>query len=456
MTSLDVRAAEPTGQPGPSISELLAAEHRAVPVVLKEQHQVPLPTGPISTDRYHSYDWHRREVTKVWQRVWQVACRVDELLDPGDHVVYDIVDDSVIVTRTAAGDIRAFINVCLHRGTKLRVADGNVPAFRCPFHGFMWNLDGSLADIPSAWDYPQLDTTQFDLPEVRCDVWGGFVWINLDANCAPLAEQLEVLPEHFAHTDFATRMCTFHASKVVPANWKIVMEAFNESYHVIATHPQILESNGDANTQYDTWGANVNRMINAFAVRSPHLGDTITEQDVADDAAALFARILKDPIVVPDGEQARPVVADAIRARLSKMTGIDYSNTSDAELLDAIQYFAFPNFSPWFGITQSLVYRWRPNGDDPNTSIMDVWRLTSVPPGMDHPRCAPHQHLTLDQDWHAAEGMGLLASIFEQDMSNLWRVHAGIKASKRPLTLSLYQESRLRHFHAALDARLAD
>jgi len=79
-----------------------------------------------------------------------------DLLSPGDHVVYDVADQSLIVTRTKTGDIKAFHNACLHRGTKLRVDDGRVASFRCPFHGWRWSTEGELVELPANWDFPQV------------------------------------------------------------------------------------------------------------------------------------------------------------------------------------------------------------------------------------------------------------------------------------------------------------
>lgn len=443
----------PIGQPGPTVQQLLDAEHRPVPAALREQSAPDVPVDTVSTDRYWSPAWHQLEVELLWRTTWQVACREEDLPSPGDHVVYDIADDSLIVVRTEEGTIRAFHNVCLHRGTKLRVDSGKVNAFRCPFHGFTWNLDGTLKLIPSGWDFPHVDADDFALPEAHVATWGGFVFVNMAERPEPFEQFLEVLPEHFRTWPLEHRVATFHAVKVVPCNWKVALEAFIESYHVIATHPQILQSNGDANTQYDVWGRHVNRMINAFAVPSPHLRQ-VTEQQVADNALELFSRLAPEGVTVPEGRSAREVVGEVIRQKMTAITGIDYSQTTDCELLDAIEYFVFPNFAPWAGVTQSLCYRWRPNGNDPNSCIMDVWRLSPVAPGAERPAPAPVQELTVEQSWREAKGMGLLADIFEQDMANLPRVQAGLRAARRPVTLARYQEGRIRHFHHTLEETL--
>jgi nitrite reductase/ring-hydroxylating ferredoxin subunit len=443
-------------RPGPSVQHLLDRECRPVPVALRHEHQEPLDgVDAVDPARYWSYDVHRLEVERLWRRVWQVACREEDIPGVGDHEVYDIVDDSVIVVRTDDGTIRAFHNVCLHRGTKLRVDAGHAASFRCPFHGFTWNLDGSLKQIPSAWDFPQVDPATFSLPEVHVATWGGFVFVNLATEPEPFDSFLEVLPEQFRSWRLEQRWSSFHAAKVIPCNWKVALEAFLESYHVIATHPQILPSTGDANTQYDTWGRHVNRMITPFAVASPHLRQ-VAEQQVADNATELFRRLVPDGLAVPEGSTARETVGDFVRTGMSAAMGVDLSAATDCELLDAIQYHLFPNFVPWAGITQSLCYRVRPNGDDPQSCVMDVWRLAPVPDGAPRPPAARAQHLGVDQPWTDAKGMGGLADVFEQDMANLPRVQAGLRAARRPVVFARYQESRLRQLHHTLGRYLDD
>jgi phenylpropionate dioxygenase-like ring-hydroxylating dioxygenase large terminal subunit len=459
-TTSATSATAPAGQPGPSIQQLLDAERRPVPAPLRAVSQRPIPLDTVSSDRYWSQAWHDAEVQHVWRQVWQVACRVEDIPNPGDHAVYDIADDSILVVRTEHGEITAFHNVCLHRGTKLKVDDGHANVLRCPFHGFTWNLDGTIRVIPSQWDFEHVTADDMTLPEVHVGVWGGFVFVSMADEPQPFHEYLEVLTDHFATPgwELEHRVATFHAAKVIGCNWKVAAEAFIESYHVIATHPQILQSNGDANTQYDVWGKHVNRMVNAFAVPSPHLKQ-VNEQQVADNALALFARLAPDGVTVEDGHTAREAVGGVIRERMGAATGIDFTDTSDAELLDAIEYFLFPNFAPWAGVTQALCYRWRPNGNDPNSCIMDVWRLAPLPPDVAtdperRPAAAQAQHLTLAQSWKEAKGMGLLADIFEQDMANLPRVQAGLRAARRPVTFAQYQESRIRHLHETLERRL--
>lgn len=435
-----------------TVQELLRTDTRSVPPVLLSESVADLGTADVPCSVFFSKQYHDLEVSKLWKKVWQWACREEEIPSVGDYVVYDIAGLSALVVRSAPGEIRAFYNVCLHRGTQLRVSDGNVPAFRCPFHGWTWKLDGTLAHLPCRWDFEHLDNDAFRLPELKVATWQGFVFVNFDPDCETIESYLENIPEHFKHFPLENRFTAVHVAKVMPANWKVTLEAFMEAYHSVATHPQILKFTGDANSQYDVYGRH-NRMITPFAVQSPHIGTQLEQKAIAEAMAAFEGA---DPAIVkvPEGMTARAYAAEAARQRLRERLGVDCSAVSDTEMLDAISYFIFPNFMPWAGVGAPLQFRFRPNGDDPDSSIMDVLLLLPYPPGMRPPAAKTHW-LTPDESWTNAPELGGLGSIFDQDTSNLRRIQRGLKASAKPsVTLGRYQESRIRHFHQILDRQL--
>jgi hypothetical protein len=192
-------------------------------------------------------------------------------------------------------------------------------------------------------------------------------------------------------------------------------------------------------------------MISAQAVASPHLGDLVSEQDIFD---SFVGRKTGEPPVIElrDGQRARRLVADKVRARLSQTAGREVDCT-DSEALDGIQYQVFPNFVPWGGYNQ-INYRFRPNGNDPETSIMDVMMLSPFPDGQ-RPRAARPIVLGFDDRFTDVKELGRLAVIFEQDMFNLGPVQRGLHASVKPgVTLGRYQESRIRHYHQTLQSYL--
>ena len=290
---------------------LLDAETRVVPASLRATSLGPLEPADIAPSVYFDPEIHRLEIERVWGRVWQMACRLEQIPSVGDSIVYEIGDASLIVVRTTDEEIHAYHNSCLHRGTQLRTKPGHVRQFRCPFHGMTWNIDGSLREMPCAWDFPDVDAGSFRLPEAKVGTWGGFVFVNLDPAAAPLEDYLAELPSHFDAWPLEDRYITAHAVRTLPCNWKVALEAFIEAYHTVAVHPQLLPTAADSLSEYDTYGPRVSRMITAVGVSSEHIEDV-------DDAQILKAMFGRDPdVTVGPGENARTILADRVRTSLN-------------------------------------------------------------------------------------------------------------------------------------------
>jgi phenylpropionate dioxygenase-like ring-hydroxylating dioxygenase large terminal subunit len=433
---------------------LLDEEVRPVPVSLRATSRGHLEHRDIAPSRYFDPAFHRLEVERVWHRVWQVACREEQIPTVGDTVVYEIGDASLIVTRTAPARIQAFHNSCLHRGTQLRTASGHANAFRCPFHGFTWNIDGTLREIPCEWDFPQVERASFCLPEAKVGTWGGFVFVNLDPEAAPLEEHLEDLPWHFQDWPLEDRYLAAHVVRVMPCNWKVALEAFIEAYHTMATHPQLLPTAADTLTEYDVYGPHVSRMITAVGVASEHLDGGPDDAEIV--RSMLGVKNGDDAVDVAPGSSARQVLGERVRASLQRRTGADLSQVTDAEALDGIEYFLFPNFMPWAGLLTNFAYSFRPNGHDPDSCVVDIMLLQPVPEGAARPPAARTRVLGPDESWADVPELGTFGRVFNQDGSTFGRVQRGLRASVMATsTLARYQESRIRHFHSTLDAYLA-
>jgi phenylpropionate dioxygenase-like ring-hydroxylating dioxygenase large terminal subunit len=434
---------------GPSYQDLLDLDSKPVPDSMRRDEPGYFGDEDIPVERYVSREFHELEKARVWSRVWQFACREEVLTEVGDTEVYDICDTSILLVRAAhgPGGIKAYINSCLHRGRALRLEAGRVDELLCPYHGFCWSLSGKLKRTPSAWDFPQVKPDTFALPEVRVDTWGGFVFVNPDPDCEPLRDFLGELPTFFDRWPLEERYTRVHVSKVIRANWKVVQEAFMESFHVITTHPQLLPGFGDANSQYDVFG-NVSRAISARGVPSPYLAWEPSEQQ------SLNSQIDQredDPsvVTVEEGGTARKTLAESARRSLRPVLGEAVDELTDAELVDSYFLTVFPNMHPWGGYNQ-ITYRFRPNGDDHLTSIMDVFLLS--PFNGRRPPPAHERRLAADEPWRTAvEELGSLARVFDQDEFNLEAVQKGLRTARKPgLSMGVYQESKIRHFHHLL------
>jgi len=446
--------------PGTSWADLLDADSRPVPAFLREESYRYLGSDPIPTERYTSSDFMRLEFEKMWSNVWQFAAREEDMPEPGDFVVYDNAGRSYLVMRQEDGSVRAFHNVCLHRGRKLQIESGWTAQLQCPFHGFTWNNDGSLKTIPCQWDFPHLKSAKnMDLPEAEVGRWGGYIFVRDNPGGPSLEEYLAPLPEHFKRWRHEQCTTAIWVAKVVPANWKVTMEAFMEAWHTVVTHPQLLPFTGDANAAYNIWGDNVNVNLVPFATMSPHIQPSEKpEQWIVDEFIKYNGRSGDnyeaggDPfaVTVPEGVTARRALAESLRENYTRNSGHDHGDATDAELLDALVYNVFPNFAPWGGFMPNIVYRWRP-GPNPDTCLMEVRILTRVPPDQPIPRGAPMHYLREDQKWTDAPELGVLGEVFEQDMGNLPYVQEGLKMSKNgEVQLADYQEIRIRQFHQTL------
>jgi phenylpropionate dioxygenase-like ring-hydroxylating dioxygenase large terminal subunit len=490
---------------GTPYSEYLDADTHPVRDILRADS--PMDPGPttVPAEVYHSREIHQQEIEKIWKRCWQLACHEDEIREVGDYVVYDIASLSFLVVKSAENEIKAFYNQCLHRGRQLCDGDGkSAHAFRCPFHGWSWKLDGSLNEVPCQWDFPSVEFAQYALPEVQVGRWGGFVFINPDPDAEPLADYLGTLDEHFTLLPFEKRYKAVHVAKVLNCNWKIAQEAFMEAYHVLATHPTILDVIGDANTKYDVFG-NFSRAMSPQQVESPHIRPYTPDPEGMlftrwkhPLSGFLYERLEEDLVQVTDrdgnaskfhmdgswiegplthadpnmcnwiggkqlpgaeevpmertrepgpGESKRSIVAAGLRDGLRDTLGDLMDNVSDAELVDVHYFSVFPNFHPW-GSFNPIFYRFRPNGDNHEECIHECWFMMPSPNGEDRPDPAPVQWLGADDDYTDAPELGVLAKVFNQDVHNVPQVHKGLKGMKNQRVIFAdYEESKIRHFY---------
>ncbi len=431
-----------------SYQRLLDSDSHPVPEVLRWHSPMEPSEAGVPVARYTTAEFHDLEVEKVWRRVWQMACREEDIPAVGDHLTYDIAGLSILVVHTEHDGIKAYFNVCPHRGRLLKESRGRSSELRCAFHGFAWELDGCLKQVPCRWDFPRMVDDEWSLPEVRVGTWGGFVFINMDPNCEPLEDYLGDLPNHFERWPLEDRFKEAHVAKVMPCNWKVAQEAFMEAFHVVATHPQLLPSLGDAKSQYDVFG-NFSRALTPSGTPSPHINWTPSEQEIFD---AMSDRNLDEPpkAEVAEGDTARRLGGHMTREGLRKVIGDRADDLCDAELLENIYYTVFPNFHPW-GAYNRICYRFRPNGHDHGTSIMECMLLSPFA-GDERPPAAPINWLGDDEDWTDAPELGLLARVFNQDVYNLPHIQTGLETMPQPdVTFADYQETKPRHFHKLLD-----
>ena len=183
------------------------------------------------------HDWERR---RILRGDWIPVGRAEEAPERGSYFLTEIDGDQLIVIRGRDDVLRAFHNVCRHRGTAVAEDQcGKVVRLQCPYHAWIYDLDGSLIRAKHTDTLDEFSLEAFSLVGVRCEVWQGFVFLNLDPNAAPLFDQLGDLPEHLSRFDFSSLRSAKRIDYDVRSNWKFIAENYSECYHCPGLHPQL-------------------------------------------------------------------------------------------------------------------------------------------------------------------------------------------------------------------------
>jgi len=208
----------------------------------------------LPTSWYRSPDIFQIEKERIFCREWLGVCREDELPQPGDHKVLDVLGESILVVRNRDGRLRAFYNVCRHRGSRLcRTAEAGVPGrvalaggvtggrlIVCPYHQWSYDLNGALVAAPHLGAGTGFDKDGYHLYPVGMESWGGFIFLHLTpAESRPLAAQLGGIPERLQRYPLAGLGIGATIEYQVHANWKIICENYNECYHCAGVHPEL-------------------------------------------------------------------------------------------------------------------------------------------------------------------------------------------------------------------------
>jgi len=429
---------------GQSTRDVILRDPIAPPWGILQQSYEFLGDADISYDRYIDRDFYDQEMDKMWNKVWQWACREEHIPNPGDQFVYEVGTYSILIARTSGGDVKAYFNSCMHRGTQLKPTgfEGHSDQIRCPYHGWTWSLEGKLIDQPCDWDFPHAKPEDNSLPEVQVGLWGGFVFINMDENCEPLEDYLgPMIPHMESFFPLERKAIEVHMRRKLPCNWKAGLEAFLEAYHVRETHSGGTPIGCAAtNAEYDIFSDNMTRFIHTIGYEDVHWPAEETAEQIA---TAMAGRIA--------GAQAN-------RDALGEKYGMDLSEFSECEMMDSIEYYLFPNMFIFPGITLPMIYRFRPADDDVDTCWFDLMFLRPLKDGEMHPEPPECVNLDVYETYATVPNMNPgLAIVYEQDTSNMEAQQKGFKASKkRGETLANFQEARTRQVHITLDKYLND
>jgi nitrite reductase/ring-hydroxylating ferredoxin subunit len=428
-------------------------------------------TYPV--EAFVSPEYARAEADRLWSKVWQHAGRVEEISKPGDYITYEVGEDSILIVRTATGAIKAYHNVCPHRGRRLidtpageNRACGNKKAFVCGFHGWTYNLDGKNTYVLDKEDWKGvLDERRTSLCELKVDSWGGWLFINMDPNAVPLREYLEPAASFLDPFEFAKMRYKWRQWVIFDCNWKTALEAFMEPYHVAGTHPQLLKYG-----QYYAYSAAHGlHGVSGFDERDPSLkmkqSSTITRAGLGSDARVSTYELQNEVYTTVNNASTTETLVNAAKRLVDELPegtppdqvikhwlasaraddaarGVIWPTITPQQMSDAgLAWHVFPNMSILQGITFALCYRARPYGGDPHKCIFESYAIERFPEGQE-PKT----------NWVYAEPTGeKWGSVLAQDFSNMAAVQKGMRsrAFSGPQP-NPHQERKVTNFHRNL------
>ncbi|HEY8543619.1 MAG TPA: aromatic ring-hydroxylating dioxygenase subunit alpha [Acidimicrobiales bacterium] len=368
-----------------------------------EAERTTYPAGfpvlpPVPAARYADAGFAALEADAVFGRSWLMVAHVDELPVPGSYRRVDQIDRPVVLVRGDDGTVRAFSNTCKHRGAALVRDDAGTVGRRltCPYHNWVYALDGTLVGYPEAHNFADLDRDCLALTPIRCATWGPLIFVNLDPDAEPLHEFLGPVADdlsELAGMEERLRLVAHH-QRPVPVNWKIPVDANIETYHVNYVHKDTA----------------------ARALRQPATGIQL----------------------LPKGHSRMLIGVQEGVSFASPLPTI-FEGVGDLPLAGTFSYHVFPNLSIVFGGPGFLflITNW-PDGA-PNRSTYHVHFCAAVPPDD-----SEHGSL-LDVLVDVNEGV-----LFE-DLTVLPGIQASIDAGALDAVRLSYQERRIYALHEAID-----
>lgn len=425
----------------------------------------------IPKERYISQEFKKKEWEGVWKKVWIQAGLDRDVKEPGDFFTTEIGNLSIIIIKGDDNKVRAFYNVCKHRGTQLRHQNcGHTDSFKCPFHAWEYDRQGKLASVPDAETFPAgTKDSSLNLTSVHCEIWAGWVFISLNQNPIPFKSYISEIKNQLEPYHFEKMDLILDVTVEWNCNWKVGVDAFNESYHVMGTHPQLLDVLDDQNIQIDLYEIH-NRYLVPFGTPSPRLnnnGDISTSLASYMDQQGLDSSNFKGT-----AQEVRREI-QLFKRKNSQQEGYDYSGLNDDQLSDDYHYLIFPNLSLNIYSNNMMSFRHRPHPEDPNKMLFDVQMFQMAPEGETEGKShrseiaknirdnEVNKNLTAENKESKAgriehvyikEGVEhTLGQVIDQDAANLPFVQKGMNSPAYEGLWCGSQERRIIHFNKVID-----
>jgi phenylpropionate dioxygenase-like ring-hydroxylating dioxygenase large terminal subunit len=436
----------------------------------------PIAIRNFSKERYVAPDWMERERTALWATSWLVAGVARDVRSPGQFITFEIGAESIMIARGTDGRLRAMHNACTHRGTRLVTEPmGVLRKFVCPYHAWVYGLDGALESVPGAARFSNgVPKDKLALRPVEVEEALGLVFVRLTPGPLSLAEFLATLHEAIDAYRLDLMDVTNDQTVSHLCNWKAIIDNFAELYHVPFLHPIHRR-------MFECATAPIGLFDHGHTVVYVEGGVTdsgFPASDIPSDMQAMqLEAVGLDPAAFRGRvSEIRPALQRAKRA-LAQKQGLAYDGFSDAQLTDVWQFNLFPNVILSVTPESAWLMRSRPDAADPGRSMFDMITLVrfhgSESPGgaagdPSEARIGTHFRLNgqLPADYvrpprdsftheDILAGRKTMTVTIDEDISLLGRVQQGMASQGfRSVWLS-DEECRVQHFHDALDACLA-
>lgn len=422
---------------------------------LEKFDEPDLGTRLIPKERYVSRDYLELEFERMWSRVWMLAGPIADVEEVGDWFTVEIGRESIIIVRSAPDRIDAFHNTCQHRGYRVCEAERGHDrgGFVCPYHRWAYDLEGRLRGVPDREDFPQGLPEHGRMPKVSVDVWGAWVFVNLDPEAEPLAEYLGVAGEHLAPYHFErnyalTEDITFEWA----CNWKVGVDAFNEVYHVQGIHPELLEISDDVDCPIDLFDKH-SRFLFRIGTPSPRWTDARAQsagysgrKQISKEMQGMLEAFGVDPTEYEGrADEIRPDLIERLR-EMGQQAGLDFDELEDEQLMMDVHYSFFPNITFNISPGHFWLFRARPHPTDPDRMYWDYFNYDRIPRGTEPPPRPVHRHAV----WGDGQEKELHLAL-RQDGDSAAPIQAGMhSAGFQGLHLAA-QERRIRLFHEVLE-----
>lgn len=425
----------------------------------------------VSTDRYVSSEYAARERQAIWMKTWQAVGRADELAESGDWKEYRIYDQSFIVVRGSDDKVRGFANACPHRGNALcQGKTGNTGGrITCPYHSWSFALDGRLVGVGRPDLVGPLDKSEHGLLQVSVETFGGFIFLNPDPEAQPLAEYLGEDIVRFLEPYHLEQMTpVMDVREALECNWKVVVDAFQEGYHIDGIHPELLSVIviDPSRTRFN-FSERHNLAVAPFDVKHANDPDFGADEEVAairnlpgtfpgvagilPRFEELVAEYTDDEGIVafPIGVSGRSLLQEATRETLTGY-GLDVSGLSNDQMSDNHGYLLFPNFFMTVRAGECHIILAVPHPDgDPNRCIWHVSSYMYLPEEAREDFRA--ELIEVEEPGSYPYFLAL-----QQDYEQMPRQQKGLR-NQRLSRLTLAQEEVcIAHFHSVVDRYMAE